>query len=227
VLIATLCLQSDYSWAYCKSILACGTLPGPGVEFALPKLVDESRIFKVAVDQLMARGYDGATTREIAEAAGVNEVTLFRRYGNKAALFEQAIASRLADTPLSQLVYTGDLEADLLSIVRAYLLANEAHGDIIPIILIEASRHPDLRSSMGVPWRNLQGVVGIIQRYQGRGRLERESPLTAISSLLGPVMISQMLRRANLEPEAPMVDPEAHVEAFLRGRERHPAIRSG
>ena len=193
----------------------------------MPKLVDESRIFKVAVDQLMARGYDGATTREIAEAAGVNEVTLFRRYGSKAALLEQAIASRLADTPLSQPVYTGDLEADLLSIVRAYLLTNEAHGDIIPIILIEASRHPDLRSSVGVPLGNLQGVVGIIGQYQAQGRLEREPPLVAISSLLGPLLISQMLKRASLELEAPPIDPVAHVLAFLRGRERHSRIPRG
>jgi AcrR family transcriptional regulator len=193
----------------------------------MPKVVDESRVFKVAIDQLMARGYDGATTRDISAAAGINEVTLFRRYGSKAGLIERAIASRLADTPLNRLVYTGDLEADLVSVVRAYLLTNEAHGDIIPIVLIEMPRHPDLRSSMGVPWNNLQGVVGIIQRYQERGRLERESPLTTISSLLGPVMISQMFRRANLELEAPTVDPQAHVEAFLRGRERRPAIPAG
>jgi AcrR family transcriptional regulator len=193
----------------------------------MPKVVDESRIFKVAVDQLMARGYGGATARDIAAAAGVNEVTLFRRYGSKAGLIERAIASRLADTPLNRIAYTGDLVADLVSLVRAYLLTNEAHGDVVPIILIEVSRHPDLRSSMGVPWKNLQGVVGIIQRYQEQGRLKGEPPLTAISSLLGPVMISQMLRRANLELEAPIVDPEAHVEAFLRGRERHPAIPSG
>jgi AcrR family transcriptional regulator len=192
----------------------------------MPKIVDESRIFKVAIDQLMARGYDGATTRDISAVAGVNEVTLFRRYGSKAGLIEQAIASRLADTPLNRLSYTGDLEADLVSIVRAYLLTNEAHGDIVPVILIEVSRHTDLRSSMGVPWRNLEGTIGIIRRYQEQGRLELESPLTTISSLFGPVMIGQMLRRANLGLEAPVVDPEAHVESFLRGRERHPAIRS-
>ncbi len=193
----------------------------------MPKVVDETRIFTAAIDQLMARGYDGATTRDIADAAGVNEVTLFRRYGSKAGLIEQAIASRLADTPLNRLAYTGDLEADLVSLVRAYLLTNEAHGDIVPLILIEVSRHPDLRSSMEVPWRNLDGVIGIIQRYQRDGLLGQEHPLSVIGSLLGPVMIIQMLRRANLQLEAPIVDPEAHVEAFLRGRERRPAIPSG
>jgi AcrR family transcriptional regulator len=184
----------------------------------MPKVVDEPRLFAAAIAQLMAHGYDGATTRGIADAAGINEVTLFRRYGNKAALFEQAFASRLADTPLNRLAYTGDLEADLLSIVRAYLITNELHGDIIPIILIEMPRHPEMRSSMGVPWRNLQGVIGIIGRYQAEGRLRQEPPLAVLSSLLGPVLIGQMFRRANLEIEAPKIDPGAHVSAFLHGR---------
>ncbi len=188
----------------------------------MPKVVDERLIFTVAIDRLMAHGYDGATTRDIADAAGVNEVTIFRRYGSKAGLFEQAIASRLADTPLNHLAYTGDLEADLEAIVRAYLLTNEAHGDIIPMILIEMPRHPDLRISIGVPWRNLQGVIGIVQRYQQEGLLAAESPLATVSSLLGPVMISQMFRRANLQLPVPTIDPKAVVEAFLHGRASQP-----
>ena len=39
-------------------------------------------------------GYRGATTRRIAAAAGVNEVTLFRQFGSKDALMREAIAQR-------------------------------------------------------------------------------------------------------------------------------------
>jgi AcrR family transcriptional regulator len=184
----------------------------------VPKVTDEGRVFAVAIDRLMSHGYDGATTRDIAEGAGVNEVTLFRRYGSKAGLFERAIAARLAETPLNGVQYTGDLVADLEAVVQAYLLTNEAHGDIIPMILIEMPRHADLRSSIGAPWRNLQGIFAIVRRYQEAGRLLDESPLLTVSSLLGPIMISQMLRRANLALPAPTVDPKAHVAAFLRGR---------
>jgi AcrR family transcriptional regulator len=41
-------------------------------------------------------GYRGATTRRIATAAGVNEVTLFRTFGSKAALIDAAVRSRAA-----------------------------------------------------------------------------------------------------------------------------------
>jgi AcrR family transcriptional regulator len=50
-------------------------------------------------DQLLAAaarvyaetGYRGATTRRIATAAGVNEITLFRHFGSKDALIREAI----------------------------------------------------------------------------------------------------------------------------------------
>jgi AcrR family transcriptional regulator len=186
----------------------------------MPKVIDETRIFSAAINILMSLGYDGATTREIADIAGVNEVTLFRKYGSKAGLFEEAIEHQLADTPLNQLVYTGDLEADLLTIVEAYMETNETYGDIIPIILIELPRNPDLQGSINTPYKNLQGIIKIIQKYQKQGLLKNESPLAALSALLGPIMINQMFRHAHLNLSTPALDPPDHVNSFLHGRKR-------
>ena len=36
-------------------------------------------------------GYAAATTKKLAKAAGIGEVTLFRKYGNKAQLVKQAM----------------------------------------------------------------------------------------------------------------------------------------
>ena len=186
----------------------------------MPKLIDEAEIFDAVVSVFMSLGYDRATTKEIAEAAGVNEVTLFRKYGSKAGLFERAIAHLLADTPLNRISYTGDLETDLVAVVEAYLETNEAYGDIMPAILIELPRNPDLRQSLRTPWTNVQGILEMIQRYQRLGTLRPEPPLTVVSALIGPVMINQMFRRANLELAVPSIDVGAYVEAFLRGRRR-------
>lgn len=184
----------------------------------MPKVIDESEIFSAAISILMSLGYDRATTKEVAEIAGVNEVTLFRRYGSKAGLFERAIDHELADTPLNKLVTTGNLEADLLAIVEAYVQTNEAYGDIIPIILIELPRNPDLKDSITTPWKNLQGIIKTIETYQRRGLLRREPPLATLSALIGPVMINQMFRRSNLDLPIPQVDARGYVDAFLHGR---------
>ena len=143
----------------------------------MPKVIDETKLFSAALEILIAHGYEGATTQKIAKVAGVNEVTLFRKYGSKAGLFEKVIEHQLADTPLNKLAYTGDLEADLLAIVEAYVETNETHDNIIPLLLIEMPRYPDLQGSFNTPWKNLQGIIKIIQKYQEQGRLRPESPL--------------------------------------------------
>ena len=50
-----------------------------------------TRILEAAQRIYAEHGFRGATTRRIAEAAGVNEVTLFRIFGGKDALLAEAI----------------------------------------------------------------------------------------------------------------------------------------
>jgi len=184
----------------------------------MPKVIDETKIFSAALEILIAHGYEGATTQKIAEVAEVNEVTLFRKYGNKAGLFEKVIEHQLADTPLNKLVYTGNLDADLLAIVNAYVETNETHGNIIPLLLIEMPRYPDLQGSFNTPWKNLQGIIKIIQKYQKQGQLKNESPLACLTALIGPILVSQMIHHANLNLPVAALDTQAHVDSFLNGR---------
>lgn len=44
-------------------------------------------------------GFRGATTRRIAEAAGVNEITIFRLFGSKAALIDEALRRESREIP--------------------------------------------------------------------------------------------------------------------------------
>lgn len=57
---------------------------------------NRARILDAAARVYAEYGYRGATTRRIAFAAGVNEVTLFRTFGSKAALIDAAVRSRAA-----------------------------------------------------------------------------------------------------------------------------------
>ena len=49
------------------------------------------RILQAAAHVYAQHGYRGATTRRIAEEAGVNEITVFRHFGNKSALLASAV----------------------------------------------------------------------------------------------------------------------------------------
>jgi AcrR family transcriptional regulator len=50
----------------------------------------DDKIMDATIKVLAQEGYHGATTRKIAEEAGVNEVTIFRRFKNKENLIKEA-----------------------------------------------------------------------------------------------------------------------------------------
>ena len=184
----------------------------------MPKVIDEGSVFRVVLDLLVTRGYERATTQEIADTAGVNEATLFRKYGSKAELFQKAINQQLADTPLNKLAYTSNLKADLLAIVEAYMATYQIFGPIIPALLVEIPRHPELVEALSRPLANIQTITSIIQRYQEQDLLKAEAPLAAVNVLIGPLLIQQMIRSAVSDLPQLTIDLDGYVEAFLNGR---------
>ena len=54
----------------------------------------KQQLIEAAIRVYGEAGFRGATTRRIAEEAGVNEVTLFRLFGSKGALIEEALRHR-------------------------------------------------------------------------------------------------------------------------------------
>ena len=79
--------------------------------------IDDGKIFAATVDALLAHGYAGATTKTIAHAAGVNEVTLFRKYGSKAQLVTAALLHERAQMVGQEIAFSGDLRAGTKRIV--------------------------------------------------------------------------------------------------------------
>jgi len=184
----------------------------------MPKIINEEKVFKAVIELLVARGYDGATTSDLAAAANMHEATLFRKYGSKVGLIERAIEQQLATTPLHDVSYTGDLRADLLAILAAYVATVEQYGEIMPLLLLEIPRHPELKETLQAPLANIQGITQILERYQADGLLQEEPSLTTVNVLLAPIMVTAMYRRVQTDIPAEAIDLEAYVDAFLRGR---------
>ena len=184
----------------------------------MPKVIDPERVYQAAIDTLVRHGYENATTKEIAAAAGIHEATLFRRFGSKLELIAMAVEQQLSDTPLHRLVYTGDLESDLLSILEAYTEVSEQHGEIMPVLLFEIAQDATLERLLHTPWQNIQLIVEIIEKYQAQRKLKMEPPLATLNALIGPIMVSHMLQRANTDLPLPEIDLRNYVDSFLHGR---------
>jgi len=118
----------------------------------------KERLMTAAVELMAEKGYDGTTTKEIAAAAGVNEITLFRHFGSKQQLLEQVFRSfHYGDemTALFREALTGDLHRDLLLISRTYhrimnrnrkllSIALKGSGQLPQEVYREAGRHPQI-----------------------------------------------------------------------------------
>src|SRR3712207_8279628 len=63
----------------------------PMTPTTIPGSDSRERILEAAARVYAQYGFRGATTRLIAQEAGVNEVTLFRLFGSKAQLFDELL----------------------------------------------------------------------------------------------------------------------------------------
>jgi AcrR family transcriptional regulator len=180
------------------------------------------QILEAALAVIVRHGYVGATTREIAAEAGINEVTLFRRFGSKANLLEAVVAEEAARFAASGIGYSGDVEADLRAVYEFYASLMAHRGQIVLGLISEVARHPELLAIMEKPMGLMRRVAEILGRYQAAGVLVPEPLEQTVSALLGPLFLSAVIAQIT-QVEASPVDVDDRVQRFLSGRRVAPS----
>ena len=123
------------------------------------------RIIAAGRDVIARKGKRGATTREIADLAGVNEATLFRHFGNKEALIIAVAKASCPDVELRDLIAPlhGKIEDDLLTIARAINTHMESRVDMIRWSLVESEYEKSVFAEE--TWRPQLAVRAVIEDY--------------------------------------------------------------
>ena len=184
----------------------------------MPKIIDDAQIYRDVMQLIIEQGYDRATTKQMAKAAGVSEVTLFRKYGSKAQLVGQAMLSLTGQTDFATVArFTGDVTADLLRVVTMYQGLAQQEGRFFYTMLLELPRHPELAEFLDTPFMMISKIGQLLIRYQEENVLKQEHPLHALASLIGPLIALNMLRTAHKEAPIPLPDLNDHVASFLNG----------
>ena len=105
------------------------------------------RILQAAQRLFAAKGFEGTTTRDLAQTAGVAEGTLFRHFANKKAILVEVATSGWVDILtdlLTELSEMGSYKA-VAQVMRRRMCNLQKNADIMRVCFMEVQFHPDLR----------------------------------------------------------------------------------
>ena len=106
-----------------------------------------TRILQAAQRLFAAKGFEGTTTRDLAQTAGVAEGTLFRHFANKKAILVEVATSGWVDLLtdlLTELSEMGSYKA-IAQVMRRRMWNLQKNADIMRVCFMEVQFHPDLR----------------------------------------------------------------------------------
>jgi AcrR family transcriptional regulator len=192
----------------------------------LPKHAStHGRLLDAAFGICAERGLHAATTRQIADAAGVNEVTLFRHFGSKekliAALFARSVAAQ-AESLSDAEPDANDLDHDLHRYARRFNQMLFDHEPLIRTLIGEAHRYPEAArqviSESVQPMR--QRLSDYLRAAQKTGSVRLDLEVSAAVDAFTGMLLSGMLRRTGV-PKSLDYAQETFVatcvDLFLRG----------
>jgi AcrR family transcriptional regulator len=155
-------------------------------------------VLTATVDVLCESGFDALSVREIAERAGVHESSIYRRWGTKADLVSDALASRMGlEVPTPD---TGSLREDLLALLRALaaFIGTPLGENVVRMALRRDL--PDSDAARDRFWtdRFTRGSV-ILDRAEARGELRPGiDRFLTLETLVGPLYLRLLLTREPL-----------------------------
>lgn len=159
------------------------------------------RIIEAALQLISEKGYTAATTKAIAELAGVNEVTIFRHFGNKRGVLK-AVIEQFSYFPLLEQEInknaTWELETDLLNFSLKYFNFLMSIKDFIMIGFKEGMQFPEINEEIANnPLHIKNELIHYLQEMHNKKKIrEIDFEATALSFIA--VNFGHFMSRARL-----------------------------
>lgn len=183
------------------------------------------RLLEAAIEVFSTEGIVGATTREIARVAEVNEVTLFRHFQSKDLLLgavAEHITALKSEALAHQDEWTQDLQRDLLHYAHLHDTMLEEYEALVRMFIGEARRHPDESSQVlqqyFLPLR--ERLIAYLHTHVERGSVRTDVDLPLAVDQFTGMLLSGMLRRHVLSVDRGYSRDryvESCVDLFVRG----------
>ncbi|MEH2386096.1 MAG: TetR family transcriptional regulator [Nostoc sp.] len=191
-------------------------------------LSTRQRLIEAALELFSAQGVSATTTRQIAEKAEVNEVTLFRNFGNKhglllAVLEESAAFKNLGESLVRRATPPGNVYQALKDYASDSLHALERVPEFVRSVVGEADQFPaENRRALG---RGVTEANRYVAQYLAtviqQGHLKTYLPAEKLASLLNGMILGYAVIEFTSEFHELWEDRndflENLVELFLHG----------
>ena len=184
-------------------------------------MVDTRRnILEAALEVYSQLGFRGATTRRIADAAGVNEVTVFRHFGSKDALLNEAL-HLLAEESSDISLPTDPVDPlrELTAWSEAQIAGLRARRSMIRTCMGEIGERPEhTMCASAAPRRAFNDLRRYLTRLEETGAASRKFNTDAAAAMLMGSLFSDAMGRdmmPDVFPSPPERAPRRYVELLL------------
>lgn len=181
-----------------------------------------ARILEAASRAYAQHGFRGATTRLIAQEAGVNEVTIFRIFGSKSGLFDVLLHARIQHAPTAELpADPRDPQRELVEWASATLAQFNESRSLLRKMIGEMEERPTAALTACEGSRcAAQMLADYVERLRATSQVEASQPevWTAVSMFVG-AMVGDALCREIMPASFPQPEsaaPAMYVGVFLR-----------
>jgi AcrR family transcriptional regulator len=171
------------------------------------------QIIEVAVRLFSQKGFRGATTKEIASAAGVNEAIIFRHFATKSDLYA-AIIDRKANAAGIKALWNALAEAmeqcddkQVFETLAFHLLElHERDDTAMRLLLYSALEGHELTEMITRNYilKTHQQLAEYVKKRMADGVFRRVDPMVAVRGFLGMVIGHVMNKKFFLCPGGPM-----------------------
>ncbi len=190
---------------------------------SLPKKSTKTRLIEAALDLFAERGVTETTTKAVAERAQVNEVTLFRHFGNKhglllAVMEDSVVFAKLGKALLEQANSKASVSQALQDYAEVSLQALDRVPKLVRSVVGEAGQYPvenRLALGQGLTQANnyvAQHLAEVIERVGWQNRF----PPKKLASLLNSLLLGYFIIKSTSEGDRLWEGRDDFLESLVK-----------
>lgn len=181
------------------------------------------QILEVASGLFARKGFQGTTTREIAEGAGVNEALLFRHFPSKENLYwtliEELCNARGKRQRIKSILKQGGTDQEVFEeVAHEFLKRSERDRELTRLLWFTALENHELSARFFRTFvaENHEALASHIRERIRQGAFRRMDPLLAARAFLGMVVYHFLIQELWRGEQFQTFDPQQVAQTISR-----------